>query len=250
MAEFQILSNREVATNTYELRVQGAVRGMRTPGQFVTLVIPGYFLRRPLSVAEWSDDTLRMFYKVVGAGTETLSKMQDGTIEIMTGIGNGFIHPHPAQKTPVLIAGGSGVPPMLALTKHFVAEGITPIVILGFNRKDELFLTEDLKEAGADLRIATADGSVGAKGFVTTPLEEVIAAVGAENLYLYACGPLPMFRSIVAIMDRDGIDGSFSMEERMGCAMGICNGCAIKTKQGMRRVCKEGPVFKKEDILW
>ncbi|MDD7593728.1 MAG: dihydroorotate dehydrogenase electron transfer subunit [Peptoniphilaceae bacterium] len=250
MATFKIVSNREVATNTYELWLEGDASGMRTPGQFVTLTIPGFFLSRPLSVAEWTDTSMRIFYKAVGDGTKKLASMKEGGLDVTTGLGNGYIHPHPEGKTPVLIAGGSGVPPMLGLTKKFVAEGLTPVVILGFNREDELFLTEDFKEAGADLRIATADGSVGAKGFVTTPLEEVIAEKGADALYVYACGPLPMFRSVVSIMDREQIDGSFSMEERMGCGMGICYGCSIKTKQGMRRVCKEGPVFKKEAILW
>ncbi len=250
MSEFRIKKNERVAENIYELLLEGDVRGMTRPGQFVTLVLPGFFLRRPLSVADWSDHALRMFYKVVGKGTEALRNKSHGTLDVMTGIGNGFDLDLTDGKVPVLIGGGVGVPPLFGLAKAFLAQHIQPTVILGFNQSDEIFLADEFEEMGCDVRIATVDGSVGIKGFVTDALAPLIDEKGGEALYIYTCGPMPMFHALAAQMNAAGIDGSFSLEERMGCAMGICLGCTIQTKEGPRRVCQEGPVFKKEVLPW
>lgn len=250
MGEFRILSNDRVATGTYELRLEGPVAGLTTPGQFVTIEIPGFYLRRPFSVADWSEQTLRLFYKVVGDGTEALSTMQEGKLSVMTGLGNGFDVHAAETKKPVLIGGGVGIPPLFGLAKRLVNMDKTPLVLLGFNRADELFLVEGFEEIGADVRVATVDGSVGTEGFVTTLFEQAIDAIGPDAAYVYTCGPMPMFQTLAKEMNRLGMDGCFSLEERMGCAVGICMGCSIETTEGMRRVCKEGPVFSKEVLPW
>ena len=238
-----VTKNEALTPLIYEMHLAGDVSGVTRAGQFVEIALDGLYLRRPISVCNYEDGELTLIYKVVGKGTDLMSQMAEGTqLDVLTGLGNGFNIDHECKK-PLLVGGGVGVPPLYRLTRDLIARGKEVTVVLGFNTESEIFYAEKFEEAGAKVVIATADGSVGIKGFVTT----AIAESGVEADYFYSCGPLPMLKALCQSLE---IDGEVSLEERMGCGFGICMGCSIQTTKGAKRVCKEGPVFKKEEVIW
>ena len=238
---FTIESNIPLTSCVYRMVLSGDTSAITAAGQFVNIRLDGMFLRRPISVCDYDDTTLTIVYKVVGKGTEAMSKMAPGTrLDILTGLGNGYDLSLSGDK-PVLLGGGVGVPPMYNLAKKLLAQGKTVTVILGFNTKDEIFYEEEFKALGANTLVCTADGSYGTKGFATTPLETL------DYTYFYTCGPEPMLK---AVYKATNTSGQMSFEERMGCGFGACMGCSCKTLTGYKRICKDGPVMKKEEILW
>lgn len=240
---YRIISNNLIAKDTFELVLAGDTSAFSMPGQFADLAIPGFYLRRPISVHDWKDGELVLLYKVVGRGTAVLSGMQPGSeLEALTGLGHGFDADAPCRK-PILVGGGLGAAPLYPLAKSFVSRGITPSVVLGFNTLSEIICKEKYEALGCKTVIATMDGSCGVKGFVTDAIREA----GLEYDYFYTCGPKPMMKALSLSTEADG---QISMEERMGCGYGACMGCTIVTASGARRVCKDGPVFKKEEIIW
>lgn len=240
---YTVLSNEPLTPAVYRMVLEGDTQYITHSGQFINIELEGKFLRRPISVADYDATTITIIYKVVGHGTEQMSKIETGKkLDILTGLGNGFSTDNDAQR-PLLVGGGVGVPPMYNLCKRLLAEGKHPTVIVGFNTKAEVFYAEEFKALGVDVHIATADGSQGIKGFVTDAIREA----GIEFDYLYTCGPLPMLK---ALYDATDVEAEFSFEERMGCGFGGCMGCTCKTKYGYKRICKEGPVLKRDEIIW
>lgn len=240
---YKILANKEIAKNVCEMILEGDTQYITKPGQFINIAVSGKFLRRPISVCHWSDKTITIIYKVVGAGTEIMSKMQVAeTLDVLTGLGNGF-DVSKSKNKPLLVGGGVGVPPMFALAKALIANGKKPKIVLGFNASDEIFYENEFKNIGCETFVATADGSYGEKGFVT----DVIKNSEIDFDYFYACGPLPMLK---ALCDATNVSGQLSFEERMGCGFGACVGCNCQTKYGNKRICKDGPVLEKEEIIW
>ena len=239
---FKIKENTLIAKNTYKMVLLGDTSGVTNCGQFVNIALEGLYLRRPISVCDYEDGVLTLIYKAVGEGTELMAKLEAGKeLDILVGLGNGYDTDKSGDK-PLLIGGGVGVPPLYALCKKLIAEGKKPTVILGFNTAEELFYKEEYEALGAKVLVATADGSVGTKGFVTDAMKELDGYT-----YFYTCGPLPMLK---AVFNATTTSGQFSFEERMGCGFGACMGCSCKTNFGNKRVCKDGPVFEKEEILW
>ena len=237
---FKLQTNKKIAKNTFECVLSGDCTDIKC-GQFVNIKIDGFFLRRPISVCKVEGDLLTLIYKVVGTGTEAMSKMENGTeLWVLTGLGNGYNTEKSGEK-PLLIGGGAGVPPMYQLCRELVAQGKKPSVILGFGAMDEVFYEEEFKTLGADVYVTTVDGSYGIKGFVTDAFDKV------DYTYFYTCGPEPMLK---AVYDKSTTSGQFSFEERMGCGFGACMGCSCKTKYGNKRICKDGPVLEKEEIIW
>ena len=238
---FTVISNEKIAKNTYKIILSGNTEGGR-PGQFVNIKIDGFFLRRPISVCDIEENTLTLIYKTVGAGTDKLSKTEKGEkLDILAFLGNGY-DLSKSGEAPLLIGGGVGVPPLFLLAKKLVKEGKTPTAILGFNSADEIFLKDEFEAIGVKTFIATADGSVGTRGFVTDVMKNTDIYT-----YFYTCGPEPMLR---AVYGESKTDGEFSFEERMGCGFGACVGCTCKTKYGNKRICRDGPVLSKEEIIW
>lgn len=243
---FTVCSNRALTDTVYRMVLEGPLEGAITaPGQFVNLKLPGYYLRRPISVCDWTDDTLTLIYKVVGHGTEAMAATPVGeSFDLLAGLGNGF-DPSLSGDTPLLIGGGVGIPPLYGLCKALLAAGKAPSVILGFNTAEEIFLQEDfeelLKDTDGKVYVTTVDGSAGTKGFVTDVMKDL------EYSFFYTCGPMPMFKAIESVSKTSG---QYSFEERMGCGFGACMGCSIQTKNGNKRVCKDGPVLMREEILW
>ena len=237
---FTITENRPLAPQVYALRLCGDTSAITAPGQFLELQLPGFFLRRPLSVCDWDDAGVTILYKVVGKGTDWLAQCRPGqTLGALTGLGNGF-DVAACGETTLLIGGGIGVPPMYGLARRLLAAGKTPIAILGFNTAQERFYEEEFRALGVQTVVTTADGSYGVRGFVTDALPEVYDT-------FCACGPLPMLRALCRAADKPGF---LSLEARMGCGFGACMGCTIETLNGPKRVCREGPVFRKEELLW
>lgn len=238
---FKIIENTQLTATVFKMKLQGDVSEITSPGQFVNIKLQGLFLRRPISVCDSENGILTLIYKVVGKGTEQMSEMTEGEeLDVLTGLGNGYNTEISGEK-PVLLGGGVGVPPLYMLAKKLIAEGKKVTVILGFNTKEEIFCEEDFKTLGADVIVATADGSYGVKGFVTDALKDV------DYTYFYTCGPEPMLK---ALYKATSTSGQFSFEERMGCGFGACMGCSCKTITGYKRICKDGPVLEKEEILW
>ncbi|MBQ3051670.1 MAG: dihydroorotate dehydrogenase electron transfer subunit [Clostridia bacterium] len=243
---FTVCSNRALTDSVYRMVLEGPLEGAITaPGQFVNLKLPGYYLRRPISVCDWTDDTLTLIYKVVGHGTEAMAATPVGeSFDLLAGLGNGF-DPSLSGDTPLLVGGGVGIPPLYGLCKALLAGGKTPSVILGFNTAEEIFLQEDfetlLEGTGGSVCVTTVDGSAGTKGFVTDVMKDL------DYSFFYTCGPMPMFRAIESVA---ATSGQYSFEERMGCGFGACMGCSIQTKNGNKRVCKDGPVLMREEIIW
>ena len=237
---FTVVSQRQLTQTVYEMKLRGDTSAITRPGQFVNLRLDGLYLRRPISVCDLEGDTLTLIYKVVGKGTQALSEMQPGqTVPVLTGLGNGYDTGLSGDR-PLLIGGGVGVPPLYLLAKRLRAEGKQVSVILGFNTASELFYEQEFLALGCKVAITTVDGSRGVKGFVTDALPETYT-------HVYTCGPEPMLRAVYRTI-RGG--GSFSFEKRMGCGFGACMGCSCKTITGNKRICKEGPVLQKEEILW
>ena len=237
---FEILENKALTKDVFKMVLAGETDHITASGQFVNILLDGFYLRRPISVCDWDDKTLTIVYKVVGHGTEAMSKMGPGVkLDILTGLGNGYNLTLAGDK-PVLLGGGVGVPPMYGCAKKLVEMGIKPTVILGFNVKDEIFYEEEFKALGCETIVTTVDGSYGVKGFVTNALPE-------NYTHFYTCGPEPMLK---AVYKATNTSGQMSFEERMGCGFGACMGCSCKTLTGYKRICKDGPVMMKEEILW
>ena len=225
------------------MRLAGDTRSIMRPGQFIDIALEGLFLRRPISVCDYDAESISIIYKVVGRGTRQMSRLQCGdSLDCLVGLGNGF-SVETASQRPLLVGGGVGLPPMYNLCKQLVAAGKKPQVVMGFNTAGEVFYRSEFENLGVDVFCATADGSLGVKGFVT----DAISSFELKFDYIYACGPAPMLR---ALYDRFDIDGEFSFEERMGCGFGACMGCTCKTKYGNKRICVDGPVLKREEIIW
>ena len=243
---FTVCSNRALTDTVYRMVLEGPLEGSITaPGQFVNLKLPGYYLRRPISVCEWTEDTVTLIYKVVGHGTEAMAATPVGeSFDLLAGLGNGF-NTALSGDAPLLIGGGVGIPPLFGLCKALLAEGKSPSVILGFNTAEEIFLKEEfeelLKDTDGNVYVTTVDGSAGTKGFVTDVMKDL------DYTFFYTCGPMPMFRAIESVATTSG---QYSFEERMGCGFGACMGCSIQTKEGNKRVCKDGPVLMREEIIW
>lgn len=238
---YTIVGHEPLTKDVYRMVLSGDTSAMTMPGQFIEIGLPGFFLRRPISVCDYDESTITIIYKVVGQGTDVMSKMKEGeTLDALVGLGHGF-EVERSGDDPLLVGGGVGVPPLYHLAKRLLAAGRKVTVILGFNRAEEIFYADEFEQLGARVVVTTVDGSVGVKGFVTDALPERFS-------HVYSCGPMPMLRALYGVTQ--GISGEFSLEERMGCGFGACMGCSIMTKNGSRRVCKDGPVFDKEVLAW
>lgn len=237
---YKVLSNTALTKDVYKMILAGDTQYITAPGQFINIKLDGKFLRRPISVCDYDEKSITIIYKVVGEGTAQMKDIQPGeSIDILTGLGNGYDISKSSK--PLLIGGGVGVPPMYNLAKTLIADGQKPTVVLGFNTASEVFYEKEFKALGADTYVTTVDGSYGIKGFVTDAMADL------DYDYFYTCGPLPMFK---AVYNATETSGQFSFEERMGCGFGACMGCSCKTKYGNKRICKDGPVLVKEEIIW
>lgn len=237
----KVTGNAKIAENTYEMRLSGDFSSITAPGQFVNFAVEGCYLRRPISVCDVENGILTVVYKTVGKGTEIMSRIRPGeTMDVLSGLGNGYDVGEGGER-PLLIGGGAGVPPMYMLCKALVRAGARPVAVLGFNSRNEVFYEDEFKAAGAETHVTTVDGSYGIKGYVT----DVIGKL--DYTYFYACGPEAMFKAVEKTVKSDG---EYSFEERMGCGFGACMGCSCKTKYGSKRICKDGPVLKRGEIIW
>ncbi len=238
---YTVLSNEPLTASVHRMRLGGDTQWIVRPGQFVNIALEGRYLRRPISVCDYDATTLTLIYKVVGEGTAQMARIQPGgQLDLLTGLGNGFSTDNDARR-PLLVGGGVGVPPLYNLAKVLLAAGKPVQVVLGFNTAAEVFYAGEFRALGCSVTVATADGSEGVGGFVT----DALSALDFD--YFYACGPLPMLR---ALSQATVCDGQLSFEERMGCGFGACMGCSCKTLTGSKRICKEGPVMNKGEILW
>lgn len=238
---YEILSNKCIAKNTYEMILKGDTASLTKPGQFINIKLEGKYLRRPISVCDYDKDTTTIIYKVVGKGTEQMAEMNKGEmLDVLSGLGNGF-DVSKADSDAVLLGGGAGIAPMFNLCRELIDKGTDVTVILGFNTKDEVYYEEEFKALGAKVYITTVDGSYGEKGFVTDVMKNLTYS------YFFTCGPMPMFKAIESVATTSG---QYSFEERMGCGFGACMGCSCKTKYGNKRICKDGPVLYREEIIW
>ncbi len=240
---FTIRENSPLTDSVYRMVLAGDIGAITSPGQFVNIRLDGFYLRRPISVCDLSeaDSTVTILYKVVGRGTEKMATLAVGDkLDLLTGLGNGY-DLAPAGEKVLLLGGGVGVPPLYLLAKRLLEEGKAVTAILGFNTRSEVFYEEEFCRLGAEVLVTTADGSYGTKGFVTD------AMAGLSYRYFYTCGPEPMLKAVYRATDTEG---QFSFEERMGCGFGACMGCSCKTVTGYKRICKDGPVLRKEEILW
>ncbi len=239
---FTILTNERLTDSVYKMTLSGDTSGIARSGQFVNIKLDGLYLRRPISVCDYQQGKLTIIYKVVGKGTEQMSWMESGTkLDILVGLGNGYFTEFSGEK-PLLVGGGVGVPPLYNLAKTLINEGKTPTVVIGFNNANEIFYQKEFENLGAKVLVTTADGSYGIKGFVTDAIAQI-----EEYTHVYTCGPEPMLK---AVYNGTSTGGSYSFEERMGCGFGACMGCSCKTKYGNKRICKDGPVLQKEEIIW
>lgn len=240
---YTVISNTPLTKDVYRMVLEGDTEWITRPGQFVNIELEGLYLRRPISISDWDERTITIIYKVVGRGTEQMSKMAQGVkLDLLTGLGNGFDTSIESER-PLLVGGGVGVPPLYRLAKDLLAQGKQVSVVLGFNTSSEIFYADEFKALGVDLYISTADGSMGVKGFVTDAIRE--AEIKFD--YFYSCGPLPMLKALCNCCE---VSGELSFEERMGCGFGACMGCSCKTLAGNKRICKDGPVMKREEIIW
>ena len=237
---FQIIENLPLARDIMSLRLGGDTGAIVRPGQFVNIQVEGCFLRRPLSVCDWDGDSLTVVYRIAGRGTELLAKMKNGSLDVLTGLGNGFNTALSGDR-PLLIGGGLGFTPLYALAKNLIKDGKKVQVILGFASKEQAVYVDKFKALGCEVTVCTEDGSLGLKGYVTRAME------GLDYSHFYTCGPEDMFK---AVSDCSVTSGQFSFEQRMGCGFGACMGCSCETLYGVKRICKEGPVLMKEEIKW
>lgn len=240
---YTICSNEQIARDVFQMILEGDTQYITKPGQFINIALAGKYLRRPISVCDYDQNTITIIYKVVGEGTEQMSRMDPGEkLDILTGLGNGFDIAKGGEK-PLLVGGGVGVPPLYHLAKKLVEAGQEPSVILGFNTAEEVFYPDCFFALGCDVFLATADGSAGDRGFVT----DVLKLHPIDYDYVYTCGPLPMLK---ALYDATDVSGQYSFEERMGCGFGACVGCSCETKYGAKKICVDGPVLEREEIIW
>lgn len=240
---FEIEDNAALTADVMRMRLRGDASAITRAGQFVNIAVDGLYLRRPISVCDFTADSLTIIYKVVGEGTSRMAAMRRGErLDILTGLGNGFDAERDCRR-PLLVGGGVGIPPLYRLAKDLVARGRRVTVILGFNRAEEVFYAHEFREAGSEVIVTTADGSYGRKGLVT----DAVRGIDGSFDYFYACGPVPMLR---ALCDATGIDGEMSFEERMGCGFGACMGCSCRTASGSKRICKDGPVLRRAEVIW
>ncbi len=238
---YKIKTNVKIAPSVFKMELLGDTSALTRPGQFINIKLDGMYLRRPISVCDYNDDTITIIYKVVGAGTEAMSVLSTGDeLDVLVGLGNGFDAEKECEK-PLLIGGGVGIPPLYRLCKDLIAKGKKVSVVLGFNTKDEIFYEDEFKALGADVYVTTVDGTYGIKGFVTNAMADI------DYDFFYTCGPMPMFKAIESTAT---VSGQYSFEERMGCGFGACMGCSCKTKYGNKRICKDGPVLDREEIIW
>ena len=238
---FTITQHVSLTSSVYKMTLAGDTSAITSPGQFINIQLDGLYLRRPISVYDCDGQTVTIIYKVVGHGTEQMRGMKPGqTLDVLTGLGNGYDTSLSGER-PLLLGGGVGVPPLYLLAKKLRGEGKAVTVVLGFNTKDEVFCEQDFAALGCTVRVTTADGSYGTRGFVTDAMGDL------DYTHVFTCGPEPMLR---AVYRASVTDGQFSFEERMGCGFGACMGCSCKTITGYKRICKEGPVMRKGDILW
>ena len=238
---FTVRENAPIAEGVYRMRLEGDASAVTRPGQFINIALEGKYLRRPISVSDWDSGSITIIYKLLGAGTEQMSRYAPGKeLDVLTGLGNGF-DVSPAGDAPLLLGGGVGTPPMYALAKELIAAGTRVQIVLGFNKAADVFYEQELTALGADVTVATLDGSYGVKGFVTD------AMAGLDYSYYFACGPEAMLR---AVYRAGKTSGQLSFEERMGCGFGACMGCTCKTLTGYKRICRDGPVLRKEEIAW
>lgn len=237
---FDITENIRLTEGIYKMCLRGDTSAVTAPGQFINIKLDGLYLRRPISVYDCEEDIVTIIYKVVGKGTKVMSEMKEGTLDVLTGLGNGY-NTHLSGDKPLLLGGGVGVPPLYMLAKKLIAQGKEVAVVLGFNKQSEIFCEEEFKALGAKVYVTTVDGSYGEKGFVTDVMRNL------DYTHFYTCGPEPMLK---AVFNTSITSGQLSFEERMGCGFGACMGCSCKTVTGYKRICKEGPVLMKEEILW
>ena len=238
VSDFSVISNINIAKDVYKMILKGDTSEITRPGQFINIALEGSYLRRPISVCDYDSEAVTIIYKVVGKGTEQMSKMLGGEVlSVMTGLGNGF-SPEKCKGRPLLVGGGVGVPPLYRLAKELE----NPIVVLGFNSSDDVFYVDEFKELSDSVYVSTADGTMGTKGFVTDVIKNL-----DDYGYTYSCGPEPMLKALYNAVD---VSGEYSFEERMGCGFGACMGCSCETKYGYKRICKDGPVLEKEEIIW
>ena len=237
---FEIKENKPLTKDIMEMVLAGDTSDITRPGQFVNITLDGLYLRRPISICDAEEGKLTLIYKVVGKGTEQMKEMTEGSLDILSSLGNGYDTSISGEK-PLLIGGGVGVPPLYMLAKELVKEGKEVSVILGFNTKDEIFYEEEFKALGCKVYVTTVDGSYGIKGFVTEAMKEI------DYTHFFTCGPEPMLK---AVWNASETSGQLSFEERMGCGFGACMGCSCKTLTGFKRICKDGPIMMKEEILW
>lgn len=239
---YEITKNQKIAKSVYKMTLSGDTSHLTAPGQFVNIKLDGFYLRRPISVCDYNENSIDIIYKVVGSGTEYMSKLEVGEkLDLLVGLGNGFDVTVCGEK-PIVVGGGVGVPPMYNLAKKLISIGKSPIAVLGFNTADEVFYREEFESLGIKTLVATADGSVGIKGFVTDALDSA-----GDFSYVYTCGPEPMLK---ALYQKTDCGAQFSFEERMGCGFGACMGCTCETKYGYKRICRDGPVLFREEIVW
>ncbi len=237
---FDITENIRLTEGIYKMCLRGDTSAVTAPGKFINIKLDGLYLRRPISVYDCEGDTVTIIYKVVGKGTKVMSEMKEGTLDVLTGLGNGY-NTHLSGDKPLLLGGGVGVPPLYMLAKELIKQGKDVTVVLGFNKQSEIFCEDEFKALGAKVYITTVDGSYGEKGFVTDVMRNL------DYTHFYTCGPEPMLK---AVFNTSVTSGQLSFEERMGCGFGACMGCSCKTVTGYKRICKEGPVLMKEEILW
>ena len=239
--QYKLIENTQLTAAVWRMKLQGDTTAIKAPGQFVQLTVPGFYLRRPISICDWDGETITLVYKVVGQGTEAMSAMKIGMeLDVLNGLGNGFDTARCGDK-PLLIGGGVGLPPMIGLCRQLLKEGKHPTVLAGFNTQSEVFLRDAVEEMGAPFVLATMDGSAGVKGLVTDAMKDI------DFTDVCACGPLPMLKAIMAATDKPA---QLSFEERMGCGFGACMGCTVKVKSGYKRICKDGPVLDRDEVLW
>lgn len=242
-AIYTVESNKKIADEVFCMKLSGDTSQISAPGQFINIALEGMYLRRPISICDYGENTLTIIYKVVGKGTLALSQMTGGEkLDCLTALGNGF-DTSKCQKSALVIGGGVGVPPLYKLSKKLISEGKDVTVILGFNKAGDVFGIKEFEDLGVKVILCTADGSVGTKGFVTTPMNDE----KIEYDYFFTCGPEPMLKAVYDVSDTSG---QFSFESRMGCGFGACLACSCKTKYGYKRICKDGPILKKEEIVW
>ncbi len=240
---YTVRANEPLTHKTWRMLLSGDTTELTRAGQFVNLMIEGKYLRRPISVSDYREGELMLLYDVVGAGTKAMSEMKPGTkINTLTGLGNGFSEDKAVER-PVLLGGGIGCAPLLNLARKLQARGIKPTVILGFNTEADVTMKEDFKKIGLDAIICTVDGTQGVKGFVT----DAIKGLPFSPDYFYACGPMPMLRAVCTSLP---FPGEVSLESRMGCGFGACMCCSLETKDSAKRICKDGPVFSKDELIW